>query len=156
MRTPTQRTVAALLAPALTAIGLTLSATSSAHAAAYPSCSGKNYYTASTYSGTSFVHEYGWYWSKSNEVCIGQADLAENWYVRPGLDERVRVRAGGSSGALIYQGFSGGTQGGQGLVFTHHVNQLFPYGTVGVCVTLVHASDKSVVTGVPTICKNLG
>src|SRR5690348_16926592 len=72
-----------------------------AAANAATSCTGSYAYNAWAYSGTNYAHEYGWFWSTTGAVCVGQADLAENVTNATGLDERVRIRDGSASGPLI-------------------------------------------------------
>jgi hypothetical protein len=153
MRTPTRRVIALLSAPALAALGITVGVSSSAHAAT--SCTGSFAYSQTSSSGGSFARLYGWDWTTGSSVCVGQADLQENFTTATGLDERVRVRANGTSGALLYEGLSGGTINGGTITFTQHVNQVFNYAHVGVCAAVVYQSNGQVDNNVPIVCETL-
>lgn len=123
-------------------------------ASAATSCTGSYAYNAWLYSGTHYAHEYGWFWSTTGAVCVGQADLAENVTNATGLDERVRVRDGSASGPLLAEYRSGGTISGNAIVFTTHVNRVFYYSVITVCVAVIHQSDGAVVPNT-TVCKSL-
>jgi hypothetical protein len=140
--------VAALVAAAFSAL------IAPATASAVTSCTGSYAYNAWAYSGTHYAHEYGWFWSTTGAVCVGQADLAENVTNATGLDERVRVRDGGASGPLLAEYHSGGTIQGNAIVFTTHVNRVFYYSVITVCVAVIHQSDGAVVPNT-TVCKSL-
>jgi predicted membrane-bound mannosyltransferase len=121
-------------------------------------CSGTTPYTKSISSATSTATEHGFYFTNSNpQVCVGQANLRENFNDNGDLAERVRVHSGGAGGTLIYQALNthGSGQGTGTLDFTTGVNMLFNVAQVTVCVALVNQSDGSVVDGV-VICKTLG
>ena len=125
-----------------------------ASASAVTSCTGSYRYDAYLNTGNEEAHLYGWFWSSTGQVCVGQADLYENVTASTGLDERVRVRDGGASGPIIYEHFSGGTINGSSITFTTYVRQVFYYSVVTVCVAVVHQSDRSVVPNT-TVCKSL-
>jgi hypothetical protein len=125
-----------------------------AAASAATSCTGSYAYNAWAYSGTNYAHEYGWFWSTTGAVCVGQADLAENVTNATGLDERVRIRDGGASGPLLAEYRSGGTISGNAIIFTTHVNRVFDYSVITVCVAVIHQSDGAVVPNT-IVCKSL-
>jgi hypothetical protein len=143
----------ALAAAAILPISGVVAATS-ASAATATSCTGSYPYNQWRYTGTKYAHEYGWFWSTTGAVCVGQADLAENVTNATGLDERVRIRDGGASGPLIKQYKSGGKISGNAIIFTTTVRQLFNYSVVTVCVAVIHQSDGSVVPDT-TVCHSL-
>src|ERR1017187_2821606 len=120
-------------------------------------CSGQPPYTASISSATHTATEHGFFFTNNRQVCVGQANLREDFNDSTGLAERVRVHSGGASGPLIFQTFNNdGSGAGTGtLTFTTHVNTLFNVSQVTVCVALVNQSDHSVVDNV-VICKTLG
>lgn len=100
------------------------------------------------------AHEYGCFWSTTGAVCVGQADLAENVTNASGLDERVRIRDGGSSGPQLAEYKSGGKISGNAIVFTTDVKRVFDYSVITVCVAVIHQSDGSVVPNT-TVCHSL-
>jgi len=133
-------------------------ATPSAQAATpLTSCTGQFPYTKSLHSGMHTAIEHGYYWNDSRHVCVGQANLQENFDLGTGLAERVRVYAGGLSGTRIYQTFNknGRGAGGSSVTFTTPVKTLFNHSKVGVCVALVRQSNHTVVDNV-VVCKTLG
>lgn len=120
------------------------------------SCTGQTAYTKSLITATHTATEHGFFFTNNTQVCVGQANLRENFNDSSGLAERVRVRNGGASGPVIFHTFnnSGAGAGTGTLTFTTHVNTLFNSRQVTVCVALVNQSDHSVVDNV-TICKTL-
>jgi hypothetical protein len=132
-------------------------ASSAASAAPAVSCTGQTPYTASISSATHTATEHGFFFTNNRQVCVGQANLREDFNDSTGLAGRVRVHSGGASGPLIFQTFNNdGSGAGTGtLTFTTHVNTLFNVSQVTVCVALVNQSDHSVVDNV-VICKTLG
>ena len=160
MKRPHRAAMIALAVVAVAAV-FALVAPATANAAGAPatanvvtSCTGSYPYNAWHYSGSHYAHEYGWFWSSTGHVCVGQADLAENVTNATGLDERVRIRDGGSSGPLLKEYKSGGKIHGNAIVFTTHVNRVFYYSVITVCVAVIHQSDGSVVPNT-TVCKSL-
>jgi hypothetical protein len=125
-----------------------------ATASAATSCTGSYPYNEWRYSGKHYAHEYGWFWSTTGAVCVGQADLAENVTNATGLDERVRIRDGGASGPQLAEYKSGGKISGNAIVFTTHVSRVFYYSVITVCVAVIHQSDGSVVPDT-TVCHSL-
>jgi hypothetical protein len=149
----------ALAVAAVPIFSVTVPATASASvasttASAATSCTGSYAYNQWLYSGTHYAHEYGWFWSTTGAVCVGQADLAENVTNASGLDERVRIRDGGSSGPQLAEYKSGGKISGNAIVFTTDVKRVFDYSVITVCVAVIHQSDGSVVPNT-TVCHSL-
>lgn len=150
--------IAAMFIPAVTvpATASAASAASVASAASAPvsTCTGSVRYDAFVNTGNREAHEYGWFFSITGAVCVGQADLFENVVGGRGLSERVRVRDGGASGPILAEYKSGGTIAGDSITFITHVNRLFFVHVVTVCVAVIHQSDGSVVPNT-IVCKSL-
>jgi hypothetical protein len=125
-----------------------------ATASAETSCTRSFAYNATHYSGTNYAHLYGWYWSTSGAVYVGQADPKENVTNATGLSERVRVHDGPSNGTILKIYESGGTIDGDAIVFTTHVDRVFFVPDITLCAAVVHQSDQSVVPNT-TVCKSL-
>jgi hypothetical protein len=118
------------------------------------SCTGSFRYDAYNNTGNDEAHLYGWFWSSTGQVCVGQADLYETVTTSTGLQERVRVHDGSSSGTVLETYKSGGTISGNSITFVTHVSRVFFVSVVTVCVAVIHKSDGSVVPNT-TVCKSL-
>jgi hypothetical protein len=162
-----KRVLARLAVAALLAAGIISGAAAPANAgAAAPAnagaatsravdtCTGSNRYDAYVNSGNRQAHLYGWFWSISGGVCVGQADLFEDVVGGSGFGERVRVRDGGANGTILYEHTSRGTINGDSITFVTHVNRVFFVSVVTVCAAVVHQSDNSVVPNT-IVCKAL-
>jgi hypothetical protein len=121
------------------------------------SCTGQTPYSQTLTTAAHTATEHGFWFANSSQICVGQADLREDFNDSTGLAERVRVRSGGASGPQIFETFnnSGSGAGTGTLTFTTQVNRLFNVNQLTVCVALVRQSDQSVVDNV-VICKTLG
>jgi len=127
---------------------------SAATSQAVSSCTGTTRYDAVVNTGNTEAHLYGWFWSTTGAVCVGQADLFENVKGGRGLSERVRVRDGGGNGPILAEYTSGGTINGDSVTFITHVNRVFFVSVVTVCAAVINQSDASVVPNT-TVCKSL-
>jgi hypothetical protein len=144
-------------ASAQAALASPAQASSTASATPADSCAGQTAYTATLKTPAHTATEHGFYFTNSSQVCVGQANLREDFNDSTGLAERVRVHSGGAGGPVIYETYnnSGSGAGTGTLDFTTHVSRLFNVNQVTVCVALVNQSDHSVVDNV-VICKTLG
>jgi hypothetical protein len=147
--------ITALVIPAVAAPATASAATTAGPtSAAVSSCTGTVRYDAFANTGDTEAHLYGWFWSTTGAVCVGQADLFETVIGGRNLDERVRVRDGGANGPILAEYHSGGTINGNSITFVTHVNRVFFVSVVTVCAAVVHQADDSVVPNT-TVCKSL-
>ena len=153
------RRAALIAAAAMVPLAITTASAQAATAspAQATSCTGQTPYSQTLTTAAHTATEHGFWFANSSQICVGQADLREDFNDSTGLAERVRVRSGGASGPQIFETFnnSGSGAGTGTLNFTTQVNRLFNVNQLTVCVALVRQSDQSVVDNV-VICKTLG